>query len=89
MVRTLTSSIFAGPTTLSFFSTSNVRTPRRPRSDASASPIGPPPTISTGISIMAASWKLAWADQACSGNGSGALSGRSARNTLSVIEISV
>src|SRR5215467_8529727 len=49
MVRTLTSSILAGPSLFSFFSTSMAATPRRPRSAASASPIGPPPTIRTGV----------------------------------------
>src|SRR5579863_5290018 len=50
MVRTLTSGIFGGCSLFSRLSTSKVSTPRRPKSAASASPIGPPPTISTGIS---------------------------------------
>src|SRR5262245_4587013 len=49
MVRTLTSSILAGPSLFSFFSTSIAAMPRRPRSAASARPIGPPPPISTGV----------------------------------------
>src|SRR3954470_18825752 len=51
MVRTLTSSILAGFSLFSRSSTSSVATPRRPRSAASASPIGPPPAISTGVSL--------------------------------------
>src|SRR5215470_13675883 len=53
IVRTLTSSILAGPSLFSFFSTSKAVTPRRPRSAARASPIGPPPTISTGVRTVA------------------------------------
>src|SRR3954465_11599359 len=50
IVRTLTSSILAGLSLFSRSSTNSVATPRRPRSAASASPIGPPPAISTGVS---------------------------------------
>src|SRR5689334_9146088 len=51
IVRTLTSSILAGLSLFSRSSISSVATPRRPRSAASASPIGPPPAISTGVSL--------------------------------------
>ena len=50
MVRTLTSSILAVPTRSPPCSTSSALTPRRPRSAASARPIGPPPAIRTGKS---------------------------------------
>src|SRR5262245_43132677 len=49
MVRTLTSFILGVVIVPSVCSTSRQATPRQPSSTASASPTGPPPTISTGI----------------------------------------
>src|SRR5262245_55782168 len=60
MVRTLTSSILAGLSLFSRSSTSSVATPRRPRSAARASPIGPPPAIRTGVSTVASRPVMLW-----------------------------
>src|SRR3989442_15572567 len=52
MLRALTRSIFGKNCGASFCSTSMQRTPRRPRSTASVSPVGPPPAMRTWVSMM-------------------------------------
>src|SRR5271163_578125 len=52
MVRAFTRSIFGRNAGRSFCSMRMVRTPRRPRSMASVSPVGPAPTIRTSQSMV-------------------------------------
>src|SRR5271155_594711 len=52
MVRALTRSIFGRNSGFGFCSMRMVRTPRRPRSMARVSPVGPAPTIRTSQSIV-------------------------------------
>src|SRR4029077_7304636 len=51
MVRALMRSIFGSNAGRAFCSIKMQRTPRLPRSMASVSPVGPPPTIRTSLSI--------------------------------------